>query len=275
MNTKHVGLNEFHSSSAYHAGRLMALFQQIQDLDSPDLNSTFSSRYFSAATDCPARVLPTVCDIAMKRLRRLPVRKHRYDLRAALIRTYGQIDRLPSVLTLKGKAEFQLGYFHQCGVVVGRYKNGRYKSSDGTIVKSLGERTIADLLFQNGVKYCYEEPLNVPIKLSDPDGEKKQVEPDFTIERFGFRLLIEYTGLLDDVRYHKNWRWKLKRLTRGLGGKEFRDLVAATGDTYPVSLTKFTLLDVTPDELQSQVQVDQLLEKIQTWISWIDSKNPQ
>ncbi|WP_158222657.1 type I-C CRISPR-associated protein Cas8c/Csd1 [Rhodopirellula sp. MGV] len=273
MNHPHKGLDEFHPSSAYHAGRLLALFQLIQDLDSPNLNSTFSSRYFSAATDCPARVLPTVCDIALKRLKRLPVRKHRYDLRAALVRIYSQIDRLPAVLTLKGKADFQLGYFHQAGVVMSARRHTRYKSIDGTVVRSLGERTIADLLHSIGIPYQYEKPIDVPVKLSDPDGERKAVEPDFTIEKNGYRLLIEYTGLLDDVRYKNSWRWKLRRLTRGIKGKEFDELDVDESEVTPSGVTKITLLHVVPDDLRTSDQVAALGEKVQRWSSWVETLN--
>ena len=158
----------------------------------------------------------------MKRLRQIPMNRDRMDLQSALNHAYSRIDRLPSTLTLKGKSDFQLGYFHQSAVVVRGRKTSRYRAADQeTIVKSHGERMIADWLFGQEINFAYEKPIDVPDKISDPEGGQKQVEPDFTLEREPYALIIEYTGMLDSTRYLRTWRWKYRRLTKGIGGVDF------------------------------------------------------
>ena len=133
------GLNEFHPRAAYHCGRLLSVCQQIQDLVAREVGATYTSQFFTAASNSPAYVLPLVQERAMKRLKQVRPKKRRPDLQALLTRIYDQIhDAIPARLNMQGKADFQLGYFHQQAVTQKWRGKRRYLTNDGKSVKING-----------------------------------------------------------------------------------------------------------------------------------------
>lgn len=77
-----------------------------------------------------------------------------------------------------------------------------HKTADGHIVRSKSEVIIANLLYQHGVKYEYEEKLFY--------GPNQWIEPDFTIYlNDGRKLFWEHIGLLGQAKYDNDWLNKL------------------------------------------------------------------
>ena len=77
-----------------------------------------------------------------------------------------------------------------------------HKTADGHVVRSKSEVIIANLLYQYGVKYEYEEKLFY--------GPNQWIEPDFTIYlNDGRKLFWEHIGLLGQAKYDNDWLNKL------------------------------------------------------------------
>jgi len=74
----------------------------------------------------------------------------------------------------------------------------------GDLVRSKSEVIIADLLFDRGLDYRYEQPLR------GLDGLTKY--PDFTVDQVetGLRVFWEHLGLLTDPDYTARWKRKLE-----------------------------------------------------------------
>ena len=76
----------------------------------------------------------------------------------------------------------------------------RHETLVGEYVKSGGEKTIADWLFRNGVRYEYEAPMSW-------DG--KTVYPDFTLrDEQGARVHLEFWGMISDENYRQTMALK-------------------------------------------------------------------
>lgn len=250
-----------HSSSAYHAGCLLALLQQIQDSDDGDLNATYTDRYFNAASECPARVLPRLVDLAMKRNRRLFRTNPRLsiDYRAELVRIHSRVrDSLPGRLNMHGKADFQLGYFHQLASrLPGKDRDRvRYKTKDGTSVKSRGEVTVSDALFGAGISYRYEPKITVELS----DSNEVVMFPDFEVSINDHTLWIEYLGMLGDSGYTSRWIGKLRTYEKELGCRRWVDIQTDR------RLASKTLMTVEPEQIDSVFKVEALVEQVRLWM---------
>jgi len=77
-----------------------------------------------------------------------------------------------------------------------------YLTNSGILVRSKSERTIADMLDQNGIPYQYEAALTI-------GGEIRR--PDFTVHRpfDGKMVLWEHFGRMDDLEYRQRTNKKL------------------------------------------------------------------
>ena len=112
------GLNERHTSTAYHAGRFLAICQHIQDLSNIELNSTYVDRFFGAACTRPLSILPRVFKTAVHRLRKIDDWKLRRDVEASLIQLHQEFGEIwPKQLNSEGQGLFQLGFFHQAAAL--------------------------------------------------------------------------------------------------------------------------------------------------------------
>ena len=80
-------------------------------------------------------------------------------------------------------------------------KSGEFVTMNGEVVRSKSEKIIADLLYQLGIPYVYECPLDTPGGL---------VYPDFTILDINTRKVYywEHRGRLDNLDYVENNIWK-------------------------------------------------------------------
>ena len=73
-------LDEYHPSAAYHCGRLLSVFQHVQDLTDGRVGSTYVSRFYTAASTTPCSILPRVWNTARHRLRAIPSMRLRTDI---------------------------------------------------------------------------------------------------------------------------------------------------------------------------------------------------
>lgn len=253
-------LMEDHPSAAYQAGRLLAVCQLVQDADERDINATFTDRYFAAASSCPARVLPQIVNVTLKRNKKLfrtnPAQA--VDFRQLIARIHAAIEhRLPGQLNLVGKADFQLGYFHQhaCRIAGHDASQSRRRTNDGQSVKSYGEQRIANLLFKNEIEYQYEPVIELP----SVAGKNKSLHPDFVVRDGNHQLLIEYLGLSEIAEYDRTWRWKLRQIEDHLGGRLWIDVQTDSKRTL------ITVLPITPEQLASSDDDQRILDIINAW----------
>ncbi len=246
------GANELHESPAYHAGRLLAVCQQIQDLADSDVGSTYVDSYFSAACSNPS-ILCRVWKIARHRLKQIShwgTRKELEDLATRVVTRFE--DGWPTAHTLSDQSFFQLGYFQQRAYLPHPDARKPYLTDDGQAVKSYGEKLIADILSVSEVAYRYEEQIMAPDERAE-SGERAMT-PDFTVrsQSGGRTLYIEYCGLRGDETYDKSWSAKARNY-RKLGAKTVSEIEA---DGKPADLA---LLELRPEDVRDAFNVKRLI----------------
>lgn len=86
---------------------------------------------------------------------------------------------------------------------------GQYVTARGEVVKSYGEKKIADYLHARGVRYGYEWPFYG----RDEHGQYRLLaHPDFTVIEDGMTIIIEYFGMANSSReYNETAAWKVER----------------------------------------------------------------
>ncbi|HKU48583.1 MAG TPA: hypothetical protein VJP79_01410 [Nitrososphaera sp.] len=106
----------------------------------------------------------------------------------------------------------------------------------GEVVKSGGERVIADYLFSKGIKYEYEKPA------LDPSGRRIS-RPDFFLSEYN--AYIEYWGMVNSKEkterqeYIRSMEWKMKRYREN--GMKFISVYPKDLDSLDVVLKKSRL----------------------------------
>lgn len=110
-----VKLNKDCTNQAYVLGQLFALLEDIQQTANPNINTTIRDRYFTSASSTPARVFPTLIDLAQKHLKK--VKNNKMGLYVTFEKKFtslmGKItDSMPTHLTMEDKGVFQIGYYH-------------------------------------------------------------------------------------------------------------------------------------------------------------------
>ena len=106
-------LNEEHPNSAYHCGRLMAVYADLQHAALGDVGAGVVQRYYAAASATPSLILGRLSRGSQFHLNKLEGGlAHWYEQRLASI--WGRIkDEPPKVLTLEEQSLFALGYYQQ------------------------------------------------------------------------------------------------------------------------------------------------------------------
>ena len=106
-------LNEEHPNPAYHCGRLMAVYADLQYAALGDVGAGVVQRYYAAASATPALILGRLSRGSQFHLNKLDTGlAHWYEQRLAAI--WGQIkDQAPVTLTLEEQSLFALGYYQQ------------------------------------------------------------------------------------------------------------------------------------------------------------------
>ncbi len=106
-------LNEEHRSPAYHCGRLMAVYADLQRAALVDVGAGVVQRYYAAASATPALILGRLSRGSQFHLNKLEGGLARwYEQRLASIWACFEKDP-PSMLTLEEQSLFALGYYQQ------------------------------------------------------------------------------------------------------------------------------------------------------------------
>lgn len=159
-------------------------------------------------------------------------------------------------------------------------KQTGFRTLDGTLVRSHGERMIADWLFLNGVDYRYEHPYAVDVT----DATHRQYTPDFyypAADAWHEHWALDRDGNPPEefVGYAEGMRWK-----RALHERHGTDLIETTfaeivlGDGGFSGLERALTsrgieLDWNPDRPMAREPVshDQLVKLVRTFLSHVKS----
>ena len=125
-------LNEEHPHPAYHCGRLMAVYADLQRAALGDVGAGVVQRYYAAASATPALILGRLSRGSQFHLNKLDGGlAHWYEQCLASI--WGRIKgELPKTLTLEEQSLFALGYYQQKAV---RTTSNQTDSTETTEVK--------------------------------------------------------------------------------------------------------------------------------------------
>ncbi|MDH7600272.1 MAG: type I-C CRISPR-associated protein Cas8c/Csd1 [Sedimentisphaerales bacterium] len=122
------------SDTAYNLGRLLAVFEELQDRyhNYEKKGPRVVERYYAAASSAPAAAFPTRCRLARHHLSKVQRAKEKdaYGIEKRIIEimskfqsaSLGQPPTFPRVLTLEEQGRFALGFYQQ--------KASRGKSQD-------------------------------------------------------------------------------------------------------------------------------------------------
>ncbi|SDW94740.1 type I-C CRISPR-associated protein Cas8c/Csd1 [Thiocapsa roseopersicina] len=106
-------LNVDHPAPAYHCGRLLAVFANLQRAALGDVGAGVVQRFYSAASQTPGLVLGRLSANARNHLGKLEV-KLAWWYESQLAEIMGRLgDGAPRILDLEGQGLFALGYYQQ------------------------------------------------------------------------------------------------------------------------------------------------------------------
>ena len=108
-----VSLNEASTNPAYTLGRLVSVYEAVQESANPGINATIRDCYFNSAMSSQGTIFPTLDKLAKAHLRKLDK-----GLRITYEKQIGQLKEVfgesyPARLTLPQQGSFDLGYYHQ------------------------------------------------------------------------------------------------------------------------------------------------------------------
>lgn len=109
-------LNEKCSDIPYTLGRLLSVYEQIQQFANPGIKFTVKDKYFINAFASPAAIFPTLGSLTQTNLRIL--RRTKPGLAVNFDKKIGELsliigDRFPDRLDLSQQGSFQLGYYFE------------------------------------------------------------------------------------------------------------------------------------------------------------------
>lgn len=122
-------LNPDHPAEAYHCGRLLAVFSNLQHAALGDVGAGVVQRYYAAASQTPGLILGRLVSNARNHLAKLePGLAFWYEGKIAdvMSRLY---DGAPRILDLEGQGLFALGYYQQLAALRAGSKNATEKSA--------------------------------------------------------------------------------------------------------------------------------------------------
>ena len=116
-------LNPDHPDPAYHCGRLLAVFANLQRAALGDVGAGVVQRYYVAASQTPGLVLGRLASNARNHLGKLEGGlAFWYETKIADV--MGQLrDGAPRILDLEGQGLFALGYYQQLAALRAGSKN--------------------------------------------------------------------------------------------------------------------------------------------------------
>ncbi|RKX23015.1 MAG: type I-C CRISPR-associated protein Cas8c/Csd1 [Candidatus Zixiibacteriota bacterium] len=112
--TMQPSLNPNHPEPAYHCGRLMAVFAQLQYAALGDVGAGVVQRYYTSASATPALVFGRLTNTSQHHLNKLDNKGLANWFESKIGNIWNGIkDSVPSTLTLEQQSLFALGYYHQ------------------------------------------------------------------------------------------------------------------------------------------------------------------
>ncbi len=213
-------LDETTNCDAYHAGRMLAVFQHIQTLSSGEPKASFLDRYYSAASTTPYQVLPRIWRIALNHLKRIQPQMLRAELTDLLSEIHDRISKAIDAskpLELVDQFQFQLGFFQQQPHLPNKNTVRRIPTAKGYLVRSKAEATISDFLndltdelTQHSLNVTYEPPF------LEVAGERINLRPGWVVQtaNSGRLLIVEYFGMRDVPQYENRTQQKLAIYTK-------------------------------------------------------------
>lgn len=122
-------LNPDHPAEAYHCGRLLAVFSNLQHAALPTVGVGVVQRYYVAASQMPGLILGRLVSNARNHLGKLePGLAFWYENRIADVMSHLH-DGAPRILDLEGQGLFALGYYQQLAALRAGSKNATEKST--------------------------------------------------------------------------------------------------------------------------------------------------
>jgi CRISPR-associated protein Csd1 len=110
-------LNPDHPAPAYHCGRLLAVFANLQRAALGDVGAGVVQRYYSAASQTPGLILGRLASNARNHLGKLEP-KLAWWFENEIAEVMGQLgDEAPRILDLEGQGLFALGYYQQLAAI--------------------------------------------------------------------------------------------------------------------------------------------------------------
>lgn len=107
-------LNREHESVLYHCGRLMAAYEQVQRAAMPDVKDGVLTRFYSACSQTPGRVLGMMQSMSVYHFDKIKIRCYAGLLSTVLEEIWSDIkDPIPDKTRLQERAYFALGYWQQ------------------------------------------------------------------------------------------------------------------------------------------------------------------
>jgi CRISPR-associated protein Csd1 len=117
-------LNPEHPAPAYHCGRLLAVFANLQRAALGDVGAGVVQRYYAAASQTPGLILGRLAANARNHLSKLDA-KLAWWFESQLAEIMGRLgDGAPRILDLEGQGLFALGYYQQLAALRASRKNG-------------------------------------------------------------------------------------------------------------------------------------------------------
>ena len=117
-------LNPEHPAPAYHCGRLLAVFANLQRAALGDVGAGVVQRYYAAASQTPGLILGRLAANARNHLGKLDA-KLAWWFESQLAEIMGRLgDGAPRILDLEGQGLFALGYYQQLAALRASRKNG-------------------------------------------------------------------------------------------------------------------------------------------------------
>jgi CRISPR-associated protein Csd1 len=125
-------LNPDHPEAAYHCGRLLAVFANLQRAALGEVGAGVVQRYYAAASQTPGLIIGRLVSNARNHLGKFDVGlAWWYEERIAEIMSRLK-DRIPRILDLEGQGLFALGYYQQIAALRAGKKSAEPKGNQST-----------------------------------------------------------------------------------------------------------------------------------------------
>lgn len=122
--------NENHPSAAYHCGRMVAVYADLQRSAMPGVNASIIERYYASAIQTPGLVIGRLDKMSryyLEKLQRPGLAQWYKNMMTEIACAIGE--KAPGVLTLEQQSEFTLGYYGQ----LAKMRSGKKKTAGANV----------------------------------------------------------------------------------------------------------------------------------------------